>query len=158
MLMKMIYLTFFFTTVIGFSIQAAYVRSFRGVLFEHPKAGAKQLMMVKRGERADELATSGNWVKVNLKGTVGWMMRMQLSDKAIVDKVIYKRSSRRKTSRKRHSIRVRTAHAAVGVKGLRESQMKKLKENQTDFEALAKMESFTVKEEAAMRFVLDYNE
>ena len=106
----------------------------------------------------EQLQTSGTWVKIKIKDKTGWIRRMKLSTKIQFKKIIYKRKTTRKATKKRVRIRTRVAKVAVGVKGLRESQVSKLKENKADFKALAKMETFVVAEETAIQFIQDYIE
>ena len=148
------------TIFCSFSVYASYVRSHEAPLYETPGYRSKKILALSRGEVVQELEKRGCWIKVRVNGRVGWIMRMYLSNNLYSNKIAMRRERQAKLNRgkRRRNIRTRVSRVAVGVKGLRASQVAKMRENQTDFDALEKMEKVAVSEETAIRFVMDYRE
>ena len=154
---KILYITLvlFF---IAASVQAAYIKSWRTIIHEKPDYNSKPVITVQRGQKVEEIETSGKWVKVNINSLTGWIMRMKLSDKPALRKTSFRSTSTQTQPPKRKQLRLRVARAVVGVKGLRDSQAQRIKEDKSDFKALEQMETFVVAEETAMKYIMDYKE
>ncbi|MBU2510318.1 SH3 domain-containing protein [bacterium] len=136
-------------------VQAEYIRGLHVYLKESPQYQAKNIVKLKKGDEVIILEEKGYWRKIRAGEVEGWLTRMSLVDTKQMIKI--SGLELKKTPVKKRNLRARVAQAAVGVKGLRESQVKMI-EDSYDMKALEKMESFKVDEEEATRFVMEYSE
>ncbi len=134
---------------------ASYIRGVHVFLKEAPKYQAKKIIKLKKGEQVTILEQNGYWRKVKVRGLEGWLTRMSLVDKKQDQKL--RAFKPKKNTLKKRNVRTRVARAAVGVKGLRESQVKRI-EAKYDVNAVKLMESFVVNEQEAIRFLTEYSE
>ncbi len=137
------------------TVEAAYIRGVHVYLKASPQYQARKLLKLEKGDEVTILEEKGYWRKVKARGIEGWLTRMSLVEKKQVQK--FSAFKLKKTPLKKRNVRIRVARAAVGVKGLRESQIKQI-EDSYDMKALETMENFAVNEEEATRFVMDYSE
>ncbi|MBU3916756.1 SH3 domain-containing protein [bacterium] len=149
-------------TVVWFSFplmaKTHYIRSYEASVFAGPKYSTGKIFKVKRGEKAEELERVGNWIKIDINGQKGWILRLNLIDEKYTEKIVFTPPTNVEKQKKRRNIRLRTARAVVGVKGLRASTKNKLQEEDTDYKALEEIEQFKVNEDEAIAFLLDYQE
>jgi uncharacterized protein YgiM (DUF1202 family) len=138
------------------SVEAVYVRSTHTYLRESPEVRAKNLLKLEKGEAAIVLNEQGYWRQIRVRGQTGWVSHLSLVESEQFTK-LSNLEFKKKTKDSRQNIRLRMASAAVGVKGLRSSQVEKIEENY-NLEALKTMESFVADEVKAAAFVLDYTE
>jgi len=139
-------------------VNAAFVKSYFAYVYETPKFQTDSLLKLTRGEPVEELEKSGNWIKIKAKDQVGWIHRMSISNQSYSSKITAPKKAIVKKPKRRRNPRLRSARAAVGVKGLRESQVNKIKESETDYKAVEEMETFVINEETAARFLAEYQE
>ena len=152
--MRSVLLSLIFVSSLSGSAFASFIISHRAVVYAMPDFNSKVIAQVRRGEAATVLELLETWTKVRVDGHSGWVKRMSLTEKPYIQKIAPLKDGGKKFKKKRRRIRQRVARAAVGVKGLRESQVSKLVESQLNFEQLKKMESFTVREDEAYRFLM----
>lgn len=150
-----IFLFLIFSTL---PLQAAFVKSYFAYVYESPQVQSEIKLRLTRGQSVEEVEKSGNWVKIKVEEQTGWIHRLSLSDQAILSKISISKTPIVKRSKRRRNPRLRTARAAVGVKGLRESQANRIKEDAGNFEAVTEMETYVVSEETAMQFIVEYQE
>ncbi len=131
----------------------SYIRSYQADVFASPVEKSTRITMAKRGEKVQELDKAGNWTKIRINNNEGWILRMNLSPVVYPSKIKFEKLPIVKKTKKRRNLRLRVARAAVGVKGLRKPQMDNLKEKETDFKALEKMERFKIDEQTATKFI-----
>jgi uncharacterized protein YgiM (DUF1202 family) len=148
---KLLLWSLLFICLIVSTAEAAYIRSSKAFLKESPAYQSQNLLDLEKGEEVTILEEAGYWRKVEARGQVGWVLRLNLDEVRYSKKVTNLIPKKKKRSAKR-GIRNRVARAAVGVKGLRASRVEQIDDNY-DMDALNIMESFIVDESRAVEFL-----
>lgn len=138
------------------SSYGAYIRSSKVELKESPEFSSATISRVNKGDEAIILEADGFWTKVRVNNSTGWISKMSLVEKKRFLKITRRPLHKNKGITKKR-IRTRVARAAVGVKGLRQSQVEKIRENY-NIKAIEIVETFKVAEAKAVSFLMDYHE
>ncbi len=144
-----------FLTLASSQLFGAYLVSYQTNLYSKPDTRSPVSMRARRTATVEILETDGIWNKVRIKSRVGWILRMNLTDKQQVRRASAFKPTKMRVKKKRRRIRARVARAAIGVKGLRESQVKQQINAEMNFERLKQMETFAVNEAEAFQFLME---
>ncbi len=144
-----------FLTFVSPQLFGAYLVSYQTNMYSKPDTRSSVSMRARRTETVEILETDGIWNKVRIKNRVGWILRMNLTDKRQVRRASAFKPTKVRVKKKRRRIRARVARSAIGVKGLRESQVKQQINAEMNFERLKIMETFAVNEAEAFQFLME---
>lgn len=132
--------------------QEYYVQSTQAPLWRMPSFAAEKLILIPRGGKVEVLEEQQGWLGVQYKDRNGWMLKLMLApqppvDQKVVDQQVMQLMDER--SRLRPSAYASTAAA----RGLMTKEAGFGDKIDTDFEAVAVMESFRASMQDALDFI-----
>ena len=130
-----------------------YILSAHAKILAEPSFKSKAVQRVTKGEKLVELDKTNRWFKVNYKGKEGWVSRLSVSPHPPMkrrSRLVKADESLQNESRRRAS----SVSTTAAVRGLRGESRSRLSDgNQSDFAALAKLETSDVKDSEALEFL-----
>ncbi|MGK5093590.1 SH3 domain-containing protein [Deltaproteobacteria bacterium TL4] len=137
--------------------ETMYVRSFHAFVMEAPQLNSKKLIPLERGESVEIQSTQGLWMEISAKGQKGWISKMVLSKTPIAEKISLLATEVDISSKAR--VRASTFSSTAAARGLMSSGRERISSRQTtNFEALEALETQSIDEAEAVRFITDYTE
>lgn len=130
-----------------------YILSARAKIMEAPSFSAKAVQRVSKGEKLVSLEKTNRWFKVNYKGQEGWVSRLAVSPHPPMKRVsrLAKADASLQNDSRRRASSVSTTAAVRGLRGDDRSRMSDA--HQSDFAALAAIESDTITDNEALAFL-----
>jgi len=145
-------LSFFLSSVFA-SENTVYIKGLGAVLREQPSIQSKKTFKLSRGTKVLVIESKGIWQKVESGDSQGWLLRGQISESPVKRKKLVLGQKIQLQSASGRRLRLRTFTAVVGVKGLVDSEGKKISPYQTDYAALEWLENQSLNEENSVIFL-----
>lgn len=129
-----------------------YVQSARAKIMEQPSFKAKVMLNLEKGAEVETIETNGNWIKVKYNEQTGWISKLLLASQQPQPKasLLQGQEQTLKDSARRRASENATAAATRGLRNEDRSRMSD--GNHADYEALEKVESQQVSDEATWKF------
>lgn len=130
-----------------------YILSAHAKIMSEPSFSASAVERATKGEKLVSLKKTNRWFKVNYKGKEGWISRLAVSPHPPMKRVsrLAKAGDTLQNESRRRASSVSTTAAVRGLRGEGRSRLSDA--NQTDFEALAHVESAKVTDDEALEFL-----
>ncbi|MBT3213495.1 MAG: SH3 domain-containing protein [Deltaproteobacteria bacterium] len=145
-------LSFFLSSVFA-TENTVYIKGLGAVLREQPSIQSKKTFKLSRGTKVLSIESKGIWQKVESGVSQGWLLRGQISKFPVKRKTLILAQKIQLLSASGRRVRLRTFSAVVGVKGLVDSEGKKISPYKTDYTALEWLEQLPSNEENSVIFL-----
>ncbi len=129
-----------------------YVQSFKAKVLSAPSFKAKVLGEAVKGSKLVSLGKTGNWVKVSIAAQEGYVSSLLVSSRPPLDR---QRLIKSEDTEIAYGVRRRasTFTSAAAARGLTHEDRKRASaDEEVDYNAVAKMEAFSVTEDEVAKF------
>lgn len=132
--------------------QEYYVQSTQAPLWRMPSFAAEKLILVPRGTKVEVLEEQQGWLGVKYHNHSGWMLKLMLATQPPASEKVADQQAMQ-LMEERSRLRPSAYASTAAARGLMTKEAGFGKKLDTDFEAVAVMESFRVSQQDALNFI-----
>lgn len=130
-----------------------YILSARAKLLSEPSFSSQSLDQISKGQKVETISKTNNWFQVKYRNQVGWLSRLSVSPHPPMKRVsLLAKGDKSLINQSR--LRSSAVSTTAAVRGLRNDGRSRVShQSSTDYETLAKIESFHVKKQELNQFL-----
>lgn len=154
---SIIVLSILYVARLSFAEDILYVQSLRAKIFLQPSFDSVVITEVQKGYKFNSLEKKGNWFRLSISGKDGYISSYLVGKNAPLSRTEIGKEAATVTESARSRASQQTT-AVAGVRGLAEERRARLgKEEKLNYEALEKIEKFSITDEELKVFMKEGN-
>lgn len=154
---SIIVLSILYVARLSLAEEVFYVQSLRAKIFSQPSFDSVVIIEVQKGYKFNSIEKKGNWIRLSISGKDGYISSYLVGKKAPLSRseIGQEAATIAETARSRAS---QQTTAVAGIRGLAEERRARLgKEEKLNYEALEKIEKFSIADEELKVFMKEGN-